>query len=184
MTVKVKNYICELKSSGEKIISEFKQIQFNFGGPLARCALVDEDGVDIKYAQLAIERWNKAYVANPYKYYLPEEAAITSTPLHRPDIPVVTNTNQVWRYEASTKTIRSVPENYWIASMNSWDGAVDHKANVNLIAAAPELLRALESLYDAYKELADSGDAGFWSAEEKDEGILAIKAINKAKNGE
>lgn len=44
-----------------------------------------------------------------------------------------------WRYEASTKTIRSEPTNYWLASMNSWDGAVDHEANAALITAAPEL---------------------------------------------
>jgi hypothetical protein len=40
-----------------------------------------------------------------------------------------------WRYEKSTRTIRSVPENYWLASMNSWDNAVDHDANAALISA-------------------------------------------------
>ena len=49
-----------------------------------------------------------------------------------------------WTYEESTKTIRSVPTNYWLATMDSWDGAVDHKANAELIARAPELLAALE----------------------------------------
>lgn len=49
-----------------------------------------------------------------------------------------------WSYEASTKTIRSVPANYWLASMNSWDGAVNHEANARLIAAAPDLLAALQ----------------------------------------
>lgn len=46
-----------------------------------------------------------------------------------------------WRYEAGTKTIRSVPANYWLASMDSFDGAVDHTANAHLIAEAPELLQ-------------------------------------------
>ncbi len=57
-------------------------------------------------------------------------------------------TNQ-WRYEASTKTIRSVPENYWIASMDSWDGAVNHKSNARLIAAAPDLLAILQRILAA-----------------------------------
>lgn len=49
-----------------------------------------------------------------------------------------------WRFEESTKTIRAVPQNYWLATMDSWDGAVDHEANARLIAAAPDLLEALE----------------------------------------
>lgn len=53
---------------------------------------------------------------------------------------------QAWRYEPSTKTIRSVPENYWIASMDSCEGAVDHEENARLIAAAPMLLSALRGL--------------------------------------
>lgn len=47
-----------------------------------------------------------------------------------------------WRYESSTKTIRAVPQNYWLASMDSWDGAISNEANAALIAAAPDLLRA------------------------------------------
>lgn len=34
-----------------------------------------------------------------------------------------------WKYEEATQTIRSVPENYWIATMDSWDAAVNHAAN-------------------------------------------------------
>lgn len=52
--------------------------------------------------------------------------------------------NKQWRYETETKTIRSVPENYWITTMTSFEGAVDHEANARLIAAAPELLEAIE----------------------------------------
>lgn len=51
-----------------------------------------------------------------------------------------------WKYEASTKTVRSIPSNYWIATMDSWEGAVNHEANARLIAAAPDLLEALEML--------------------------------------
>jgi hypothetical protein len=85
-----------------------------------------------------------------------------------------------WRYEASTKTIRSVPENYWIATMDSWDGAVNHEVNAKLIAAAPDLLHALNLLFDSYKSIADSGDAGNWRLEDTAEGKLAIEAIHKA----
>ena len=53
------------------------------------------------------------------------------------------NTPGPWRYEPETKTIRAVPSNYWLATMDSFDGAVDHVANARLIAAAPELLEAL-----------------------------------------
>lgn len=49
-----------------------------------------------------------------------------------------------------------------------------------LIAAAPELLAALEALFDDYKRLADSGDAGFWSLEEIEVGKQAMAAIAKA----
>ena len=49
-----------------------------------------------------------------------------------------------WRYEEITQTIRSVPSNYWIATMDSFDGAVrkETQANALLTAAAPELLEA------------------------------------------
>lgn len=57
------------------------------------------------------------------------------------------------RYEESTKTIRSVPENYWLASMDSWDGAVDHAATALLFAAAPEILAALK---EARKRIAEN----------------------------
>ena len=58
------------------------------------------------------------------------------------------HTKAPWRYEAGTKTIRAVPSNHWLATMDSWDGAVDHQANALLIAAAPELLSALGALLE------------------------------------
>lgn len=48
-----------------------------------------------------------------------------------------------WKYEEATKTIRSIPENHWIASMDSFDGSENHTKNANLIALAPELLHML-----------------------------------------
>jgi hypothetical protein len=61
----------------------------------------------------------------------------------------VQHTPGPWKYEADTDsspwTIRSVKENYWIATMDSWDGAVDNLANARLIAAAPEMLEALKA---------------------------------------
>lgn len=56
-----------------------------------------------------------------------------------------------WRFEEGTKTIRAVPSNHWLASMNSWDGAVDHAANARLIAAAPDMLAALKLVADSGK---------------------------------
>lgn len=55
-----------------------------------------------------------------------------------------------WIYEPSTKTIRARPSNYWLATMDSWDGAVNHEANARLIAAAPDLLAALQQIEVAY----------------------------------
>ncbi len=51
-----------------------------------------------------------------------------------------------WRFEPETMTIRTIKENYWLASMSSFDGAVRNEANAALIAAAPEMLEALEWL--------------------------------------
>jgi hypothetical protein len=44
-----------------------------------------------------------------------------------------------WRYEPETKTIRSEPANYWLATMDSWDGAINNEDNARLMAAAPEM---------------------------------------------
>lgn len=48
-----------------------------------------------------------------------------------------------WVYQESTQTIRS-SNNHWLATIDSFDGAIDHKANAKLIAKAPELYNALK----------------------------------------
>jgi hypothetical protein len=52
-----------------------------------------------------------------------------------------------WAYNEYTRTIRG-PHNHWLATMDSWDGAIDHAANARLIAAAPDLLAALQAVAD------------------------------------
>ena len=83
-----------------------------------------------------------------------------------------------WRYEESTKTIRSIPENYWIATMDSWDGAVNHAANPRLIAAAPDA-HAL-----ALHILAFVDDAYFTGHPEWEEIVKEARAVNNKVNGQ
>lgn len=49
------------------------------------------------------------------------------------------------RYEPATKTLRADPENYWLASFDSWDGAVDHEATARKIETAYNNHKALIS---------------------------------------
>lgn len=58
----------------------------------------------------------------------------------------------------------------------------DHEieANAKLIASSPNLLEALQNLMKEYKSIADSGDCGWWKAEEQEKYINAQKAIQKA----
>ncbi len=55
------------------------------------------------------------------------------------------------------------------------------KAVEKLVEQRNELLEALEALFDDYKQLADSGDAGNWYLEDQAVGKQALAAIAKAK---
>lgn len=54
-------------------------------------------------------------------------------------------------------------------------------ANARLIASAPDLLASLKEMAADMKALADSGDAGFWDAEEQPIYQRAMAAIAKAE---
>lgn len=69
-----------------------------------------------------------------------------------------------WRYEASTKTIRSIPTNYWLATMDSWDGAINNEANARLIASAPALAAMVRALRDAAVNTPALDSSEDWSA--------------------
>jgi hypothetical protein len=56
------------------------------------------------------------------------------------------HTQGPWVYSEQTKTIRSKKENYWLATMDSWDGSVNNAANARLISAAPDLLAACDEM--------------------------------------
>lgn len=66
------------------------------------------------------------------------------------------------RYEASTKTIRSVPENYWLASMDSFDGAPDHEANARIMAASFEVRAAAKALLDTMETPRSAKASAAW----------------------
>lgn len=72
-------------------------------------------------------------------------------------------------------------DNAIIAFVKDWHGAGEQpKHDARLLAAAPELLEALQCLFEHYKALADSGDAGNWRLEDEPAGKKALHAIAKA----
>lgn len=62
------------------------------------------------------------------------------------------------RFEPATLTIRSVPENYWLASANSWDGSVAHAATATALAAGLGFLHQLAALAPMFAEHVDYED--------------------------
>ena len=78
------------------------------------------------------------------------------------------------RYEQSTQTIRSVPENYWLTSMDSWDGAVDHEKTARIFAASFEMKKILQDLLYSQKEY------GYISPRSLDEARALIKRLDHA----
>jgi len=75
-----------------------------------------------------------------------------------------------WVYQQSTKTIRG-PGNHWIATMDSFDGAVNHDANARPIVAAPELFEHLKNIV----EMAHSVSANC----EKGDLALAVRNLDR-----
>lgn len=84
-------------------------------------------------------------------------------------------------------------QQYYIASRSGvigyWKGHKDwHEdhhwllthEDAKLIAAAPDLLKALEDMTQMYADLVNSGDAGNWDCEKVKEVIAARAAIAKA----
>ena len=62
----------------------------------------------------------------------------------------IAHTPTPWRYESETMTIRSVPANYWLATMDSWDSSVSNTTNAAFIVRAcnshADLLAACEAI--------------------------------------
>jgi hypothetical protein len=67
-----------------------------------------------------------------------------------------------------------------IARAYTRDGLNERQANARLIAAAPDLLAALETFVSKYVEMVNSGDAGFWDPETEPKVIAARAALAKA----
>ena len=60
------------------------------------------------------------------------------------------------------------------------DGIVEIEADAHLIAAAPDMYKALEDLLERYVGLVECGDCGNWDAEQEEEVIASRKALAKA----
>ncbi|HQS59979.1 MAG: hypothetical protein B7Y56_03480 [Gallionellales bacterium 35-53-114] len=84
-----------------------------------------------------------------------------------------------WVFEESTRTIRSKPGNYWVASIDSWEGAINHEANACLIATAPELLNALTTAEDFM-----SGFEGDAAQEGMDKKLAQIRTVIAKARGQ
>lgn len=58
--------------------------------------------------------------------------------------------------------------------------SADRASIARLLAAAPDLFRALETFVEQYVGLVESGDAGFWDPEKEPKVIAARAALSKA----
>lgn len=78
------------------------------------------------------------------------------------------------------RTIYSTIEHSRVADVNVLRNDREAFADARLIAAAPELLIALNAMLTMYLSGANSGDWGNWNPEEDPEVIMARTAIVKA----
>lgn len=64
---------------------------------------------------------------------------------------MIEHTPGPWRYEFETRTVRTVPGNHWLGTLDSWDGAVVRQRDANgaLMAAAPDMLKELEAIAES-----------------------------------
>lgn len=97
----------------------------------------DEDGLR------TLHQPNPNCRTRPVYDYRTSQIAVDAGSPHGPNRP--NPMSRAWRYEASSQTIRSVPENYWIASLDSWDGAVNHALNAYAIERVPQMIAALKA---------------------------------------
>jgi len=87
-----------------------------------------------------------------------------------------------WIWQESSKTVRTEPENYYVVAVDyfcasgSTDGALDRDRVANLIAAAPEMLEALEKCISLLESIED--ETGYCTAVTQIDGL---KLIAKAK---
>lgn len=94
-------------------------------------------------------------------------------------------TKYEWKYlpqesKDRTHTIREIKANGTSICIVRTNNQEQAESNAKLIASAPSLLEALQGLMKEYKSIADSGDCGWWKAEEQEKYIIAQKAIEKA----
>lgn len=82
--------------------------------------------------------------------------------------------------KGSTTLVSRIETGFAVAEMRNVHFREEAEANARLIAAAPELLEALQTFLTEYVQLVESGDAGFWNADEEEKVIAARAAIAKA----
>lgn len=75
------------------------------------------------------------------------------------------------------------PDCHFIAetATDTPEGEANAAFIVKCVNSHYDLVEALQSLFNSYKELADSGDAGNWHLEDQPEGKQALAALHRAK---
>lgn len=86
------------------------------------------------------------------------------------DLPLEANQESVYQQDGVNEYLYE----FSVAEFNTPEQA---KVAANCINHADALADALECLFESYKRLADSGDAGNWMLEDLEVGQQAIKAL-------